>query len=114
MIGVGVVLLLQAVGTNARSSGILREEHFELSQPSEVVAVVTAACEGCSWGGKGHEAAALVLSLNGPYAQHLMLVRGERPEEYRVLLGASKMSIVTFAMRLPAATTTLGCCSISR
>src|SRR5206468_12833414 len=49
---------------------------------------VTAGCAGCAWGEKGREAAALALTLDGRYSQHLFLARGERPAEYRVALGA--------------------------
>jgi hypothetical protein len=66
----------------------LHERAFELSQPAEVAAAITAGCEGCAWGKKGREAATLVLSVDGRYSQHLVLARGERPQEYRVLLGA--------------------------
>jgi hypothetical protein len=66
----------------------LRDEPFELAQPSEVVAVVTAACERCAWGRKGREAAALTLAVDGRYSQHLLLVQGQAASEYRVALGA--------------------------
>jgi hypothetical protein len=65
----------------------LSEESFQLAQPSEVVAVVTAACERCAWGRKGREAAALRLEVDGRYSQHLLLVQGVAPSEYRVALG---------------------------
>jgi hypothetical protein len=65
----------------------LREESFSLARPAEVVATLRAGCEACSWEVKGREAAVLVLSVDGGYSQHLTLVRGAVPQEYRVLLG---------------------------
>lgn len=72
----------------ARAETVLRQSTFDVAGPSEVVAVVDAACEGCLWSKKGREAAVLVLSVDGRYAQHLVLVQGEGPAEYRVALGA--------------------------
>lgn len=66
----------------------LRDESFQLAQASEVVAVVTAACERCAWGRKGREAAALRLDVDGRYSQHLLLVQGAASSEYRVALGS--------------------------
>lgn len=65
----------------------LREEAFALEKASEVVARLTASCERCAWGREGREAAALALSLDGRYSQHLLLVGGEQPTEYSVALG---------------------------
>jgi hypothetical protein len=80
MIG-GLGLALLAAGP------LLHEERFRLEEPSEVVATLTAACEGCDWGTPGREAVALVLSVDGSYSQHLLLHRGEAPARYRVALG---------------------------
>jgi len=66
----------------------LREESFQVAQPSEVVAVLTASCERCAWGRKGREAASLSLSVDGRYSQHLVLFQGAAPAEYRVALGS--------------------------
>jgi hypothetical protein len=66
----------------------LHESSFELGRPSEVVATLTAACDRCLWSRKGREAAALELSVDGRYSQHLVLVQGESPSEYAVSLGA--------------------------
>ena len=66
---------------------LLREERFRVERPSEVVATLTAGCERCDWGVPGREAAALVLSVDGKYSQHLILSRGETAAEYRVALG---------------------------
>src|SRR5438874_1908897 len=64
------------------------EQTFELATGGEVVATVRAGCSGCAWGEPGREAAALRLSLDGAYSQHLLLARGEAPAQYRITLGA--------------------------
>jgi len=61
---------------------------FDAASAGEAVALVRAGCARCAWGEAGREAAALTLSLDGVYSQHLVLVRGESPAEYRVSLGA--------------------------
>lgn len=66
---------------------IVIEHPFEVGEPSEAVAAITASC-ACDWGVLGREAASLKLSIDGEYSQHLLLVRGDAPAEYRVLLGA--------------------------
>jgi hypothetical protein len=63
------------------------EQTFELAGAGEVVATVRAGCASCSWGAAGREAAALRLSVDGAYSQHLLLARGEAPVDYRVTLG---------------------------
>jgi hypothetical protein len=63
------------------------EQTFELATGSEVVATVRAGCAGCAWGEAGREAAALRLSVDGAYSQHLLLARGEAATEYRISLG---------------------------
>ncbi|MBI1874199.1 MAG: hypothetical protein HYZ58_08915 [Acidobacteria bacterium] len=65
----------------------LVEQRFELRQRADAIATVVARCTGCSWDTPGKEAAVLVLSVDGAYSQHLMLVRGNTPAEYPVLLG---------------------------
>ncbi|HKB10569.1 MAG TPA: hypothetical protein VKD69_07940, partial [Vicinamibacterales bacterium] len=64
------------------------QQTFELAAPGEVVAIVRAGCAGCAWGTEGREAAALRISVDGVYSQHLLLARGEAPADYRVTLGA--------------------------
>ncbi|HSD30197.1 MAG TPA: hypothetical protein VLL75_23045 [Vicinamibacteria bacterium] len=64
----------------------LHEQAFHLDEPAEVVATVTAGCEGCDWGVRGREAAVLSLAVDGSYSQHVVLFRGESAD-YRVLLG---------------------------
>ena len=63
------------------------EHTFELATGGEVVATVRAGCTGCGWGEPGREAAALRLSVDGVYSQHLLLARGETPADYRITLG---------------------------
>src|SRR4051794_36005626 len=63
------------------------EQTFELATGGEVVATVRAGCAGCAWGEPGREAAALRVSVDGVYSQHLLLARGEAPAEYRITLG---------------------------
>lgn len=67
---------------------LLLDHSFQLARASEIVAVLMAGCTGCSWETPGREAAALSLWLDGRYSQHLFLVRGDRPADYRVALGA--------------------------
>ena len=81
------MILLLSLGLAAAPPAVLRRDSFEVARPSEVVATVTAGCAGCAWGEEGREAAALALTLDGRYSQHLFLARGERPTEYRVALG---------------------------
>jgi hypothetical protein len=60
---------------------------FAAAAAGEAVATVRAGCAGCDWGETGREAAALRVSLDGKYSQHLLLVRGEAVTEYRIALG---------------------------
>ena len=64
----------------------LWDRDFALGRPSEVTAVVSARCGGCSWSSAARPAAMLVLDVDGRYSQHLMLDRGEGPVDYRVNL----------------------------
>jgi hypothetical protein len=63
----------------------LRRVGLLLDRPAQVVAEVHARCARCDWGKRGREAAVLRLSLDGAYAQHLVLARGSGA--YRVALG---------------------------
>src|SRR6188472_135410 len=60
---------------------------FAAKDAGEAIATITASCEKCDWGVEGREAATLRISLDGKYSQHLMLVRGDKPSEYRITLG---------------------------
>jgi hypothetical protein len=66
---------------------LLREQAFALEAAAEVTATVTAGCDGCDWGRRGREAAALELRVDGRYSQHLLLPRGAQSAPYRVALG---------------------------
>jgi len=61
---------------------------FEVPQPSDVVATIHARCARCAWGESGREAAALRISVDGKYSQHVLLARGDAVSEYPVTLGA--------------------------
>lgn len=81
--------MIVALGLALLAAGpLLREERFRVERPSEVVVTLTLGCERCDWGQPGREAAALVLSVDGKYSQHLILSRGETPADYRVALGS--------------------------
>lgn len=71
----------------ADNTKVIHGERFTLTEPAEVVAVLTAACAGCAWGEKGREAAVLALRVDGRYSQDLPLVQGAGPAVYRVQLG---------------------------
>src|SRR5262245_15689188 len=80
-------LALAVLAATAVAPADTYEQTFELATPGEVVATVHAGCGACAWGEAGREAAALRLSVDGTYSQHLLLARGEPPAEYRVTLG---------------------------
>ena len=80
--------MIAALGLALLAAGpLLREERFRVERPSEVVVALTLGCERCDWAQPGREAAALVLSVDGNYSQHLILSRGESPADYKVALG---------------------------
>ncbi len=85
--GACALVLLSLRPCAAAERTLLRELAFGLPGPREVTAAITAACEGCDWGRRGFEAAALELRVDGRYSQHLLLARGEQPAEYEVALG---------------------------
>ena len=84
MTGPAALALLLAA---SRPDGLvgLRTEGVSLERPAEVVAEVRARCARCDWQRPGREAAVLRLTLDGRYAQHLVLARGSGT--YRVALG---------------------------
>jgi hypothetical protein len=61
---------------------------FDAAVAGEAVATIRASCALCDWGAPGREAAALRVSLDGKYSQHLLLARGDEPADYHVTLGA--------------------------
>src|SRR5438105_15473291 len=72
---------------NAQPQSALLTHGFDVRYACEVAVVLRAACVGCSWGAEGREAAALRISVDGKYSQHLLLSRGAEPADYRVSLG---------------------------
>jgi hypothetical protein len=70
---------------------VAARDHFErgfmIEADGEVFATVRAGCAGCDWGVPERESAALRVSVDGAYSQHLQLVRGETVTEYRIGLG---------------------------
>src|SRR5438067_78168 len=66
---------------------------FDAATAGEAVVVITAGCSSCDWGVEGREAAALRISLDRRYSQHLVLARGESPSEYRITLGAIRKGV---------------------
>ena len=60
---------------------------FDVHESAEGIAVVRARCVACDWGRPGSEAAALRLTIDGRYSQHIVLVRGPEAADYRVTLG---------------------------
>ena len=85
-----VIAILAVAATTlaaAPASDTLRTE-FVAASAGEAVATVRAGCARCDWGEPGREAAALRVSLDGKYSQHILLVRGEAAADYRITLGA--------------------------
>lgn len=66
---------------------LVHDESFSVSEPAELVAVITATCRTCAWGEMDREAAVLGLHVDGKYAQDLPLTQGRGPAVYRVVLG---------------------------
>jgi len=60
---------------------------FMIDKEGEVFASVRARCAGCDWGEPGRESAALRVSVDGSYSQHIQLVHGDADADYRILLG---------------------------
>src|SRR5258708_39400145 len=89
MFAADIVLLALALAAAPPSPDALTlTRTFEVAAPGEAIAVVRAGCARCAWGEEGREAAALRLSIDGTYSQHLLVARGARPADYRVTLGA--------------------------
>ena len=83
----GVSASAQVAAGGAQPRPLLTQA-FDVASSCEVVATLRAGCAGCSWGVEGREAAALTISVDGHYSQHLMVARGEQPADYRVSLGS--------------------------
>jgi hypothetical protein len=87
MFAADTVLLALALAATSPSPDTFTRT-FETAAPGEAIAVVHAGCARCAWGEEGREAAALRLSVDGTYSQHVVLARGAGPADYRVTLGA--------------------------
>src|ERR671934_3011395 len=72
---------------------------FSAPAAGEAVATIRAGCARCDWGELGREAAALRVSLDGRYSQHILLARGADPADYRVTLGAVGVGIHTLQIQ---------------
>ena len=85
-----LVMVVLAVLAQAPASDTapLAYRVFEVKDAGEAIAVVRATCERCDWGVEGREAAALRISFDGRYSQHLMLARSGGSWEYQLTLGA--------------------------
>ncbi|MGH9408955.1 MAG: hypothetical protein ACRD1V_05835 [Vicinamibacterales bacterium] len=86
-IAASIACLAFAIGPSADAQPLTHHD-FAVTRDAEVVADITAGCARCDWAVAGREAVALELSVDGAYSQHLLLTRGERPAEYRVMLGS--------------------------
>ncbi len=89
-----------SVRADSPAGAVLKQQSFNLTENAEVIARVTAKCEGCDWARAGHEASVLRLEVDGRYSQHLFLTRGGEAAEYRVMLGglAAGRHNLTFAL----------------
>jgi len=88
------------IGALALVAAALWDRPFTVERPGEVTATVTARCGGCSWASPARTGAMLVLEVDGRYAQHLPVTRGEGPADYAVLLGRLGAGAHRLAIRL--------------
>ena len=100
MIAPAALAALLSVTTQPGKPLLLRAEGVRLERPAEVVAELRARCARCDWQKKGREAAVLRLTLDGKYAQHLVLARGSGA--YRVALGRLEAGGHTMKVELDA------------
>jgi hypothetical protein len=84
---IAVIAFLLALQVVSTSEAPLAYRVFEVKEAGEAIAVVRASCERCDWGVEGREAAALRVSFDGRYSQHVMLARSSGSWEYQVTLG---------------------------
>jgi hypothetical protein len=82
------------------AAAALWDRPFTVERAGEVTATVVAHCGGCSWASPARPAAMLVLEVDGRYAQHLPLTRGEGPADYPVSLGPLGAGSHRLAIRL--------------
>lgn len=86
----------------------LAVETVEIKDDNEVELEIEARAPGASWGRKGSEAPALVVTVDGAYNQDVMLWAGEQSYNYRVLLGRLSKGKHTIAVALNAARSAAG------
>lgn len=84
-LALALAILFQAP---AADNAPLASRTFEVSQAGEAIAVVRATCERCDWAVEGREAAALKVTVDGQYSQHVLLARSGGTWEYSITLGA--------------------------
>ena len=82
-----LLTLVAQAATPATEGPPLGYRVFDAKQAGEAIAVISASCERCDWGVEGREAAALRISFDGRYSQHVLLTRGSGSWEYRLTLG---------------------------
>jgi hypothetical protein len=88
------------IGAIVLFAAALWDHPFTVERAGEVTATVVARCGGCSWASPARPAAMLVLEVDGRYAQHLPLTRGEGPADYPVSLGRLGPGTHRLAVRL--------------
>ena len=81
---IAVALICSAATSFADTKHV---ERLDLTADAEVIATIHASCDRCDWGRAGREAAALRVEVDGRYSQTLLLTRGARDSDYRVMLG---------------------------
>ena len=69
------------------TSDSLHFTKFTSDKSGEFLVKINAKAEGTSWERPGRECAALAISIDGHYDQHLFLLHGALQAEYRVLIG---------------------------
>ncbi len=90
---VGILLsCLLALSVQPAARGGIRREplhwtKFTSDESGEFLVKIHAKAEGTSWERPGRECAALSISIDGHYDQHLFLLHGSLEAEYRVLIG---------------------------
>jgi len=83
---IALLLAVASVQAAAPAADTFSTE-FTVAAAGEAIATVRAGCARCDWGEAGREAAAVRVSLDGRYSQHLLLARGEAAADYRIALG---------------------------
>ena len=63
------------------------DQPFTVPAAGEAIAVVHASCARCDWSVEGREAAAVRITVDGRYSQHLLLTRGVEDADYHLTLG---------------------------